>query len=124
MMMEPKISETLGFISTSTWLIAVEDLVNVCINHANIIHIFSHFTTDLINALPGISSINMVQHATIYEAVFCMSSTPSSGGTTGLCNPFLINGSTNTFPRIRPCYESGDVINRDGVLRGVCAECL
>jgi hypothetical protein len=26
--------------------------------------------TDLINALPGNSSLNTVQHATIYEAVF------------------------------------------------------
>jgi hypothetical protein len=44
---------------------------------------------------------------------------------TGLYNPFLSNGSVNTFPRIGPCYENGDVIsNRDGVFRGVCAECL
>jgi hypothetical protein len=78
--------------------------------------------TDLINALPGNSSINTVQHATIDEAVFSMSSAPSSGGTTELCKPFLSNGSVNTFPRIGPCYESGDVINnRDGVFCWVCA---
>jgi hypothetical protein len=54
-----------------------------------------------------------------------MSSAPSSGGRTGLCNPPLGNGSVNTFPRIGPGYESGDVINNiDGVFRGVCAECL
>jgi hypothetical protein len=80
---------------------------------------------DLIDALPGNSSVNMVQHATIDKAVFSMSSAPSSGGTTWLCNPFLSNGSVNAFPRIGPCYESGDVINtRDGIFRGVCAECL
>jgi hypothetical protein len=48
--------------------------------------------TDSINALPGNSSVNTVHHATIDEAVFSMSSAPSSGGTTGLCNPFLNNG--------------------------------
>jgi hypothetical protein len=32
--------------------------------------------TDLINALPGNSSVNAVQHATIVEAVFSMSSAP------------------------------------------------
>jgi hypothetical protein len=31
----------------------------------------------------------------------------------------------NTFPRIGPCYKCGDVINnRDGVFRGIRAECL
>jgi hypothetical protein len=34
----------------------------------------------------------------IYDAVFSMSSALSSGGTTGLCNPFLINGLVNTLP--------------------------
>jgi hypothetical protein len=58
-----------------------------------------HIVTDLINALPGNSFVNTVQHATIDEAVFSMSSAPSSGGTTGLCNPFLSNGSVNTLPR-------------------------
>jgi hypothetical protein len=81
--------------------------------------------TDLINALSGNSSVNIVQHATIYEAVFSMSSEPSSGGTAGLCNPVLGNGSVNTFPRVGPWYESGDVItNIDGVFRGVRAEQL
>jgi hypothetical protein len=56
---------------------------------------------DLINAFPGNSSVNTVQYATIYEAVFSMSSAPSSGGKTGLCNPFLSNGSVDTFPRKR-----------------------
>jgi hypothetical protein len=79
--------------------------------------------TDLINTLPGNSSVNVVQHATIDEVVFSMSSTLSSGGITGLCNPFLSNGSVNTFPHIGLCYESGDVINnRDSVFHGVCAE--
>jgi hypothetical protein len=57
--------------------------------------------TDLINALPGNSSLNTVQHATTNESVFSMSSEPSSGGTTGLCNPFLSNVFLNTLPRKR-----------------------
>jgi hypothetical protein len=56
---------------------------------------------DLIKALPGNSSVNMDQYAKIVEAVFSMLSAPSSGGTTGLCNPFLSNGSENTLPRKR-----------------------
>jgi hypothetical protein len=84
-----------------------------------------HIVIDLINTLPGNSSVNTVQHAVINEAMFSMSSTPSSGGTTGLCNPFLSNSLVNTFPCIRPCKESGDVINnRDSVFCGVYAECL
>jgi hypothetical protein len=64
----------------------------------------------LINALPGNSFVNTVQHATIDEAVFSMSAS-SSSGTTGFCNPFLSIGSVNIFPHIGPCCESGDVIN-------------
>jgi hypothetical protein len=55
--------------------------------------------TDLINALPGNSSVNTVQHATTDEAVFSISSAQSSGGTTALCKPFLSNGSVNTLSR-------------------------
>jgi hypothetical protein len=54
--------------------------------------------TDLFNALPGNISVNTAQNATIDEAVFSMSCVPSSYGTTGLCNPFLSNGSINTLP--------------------------
>jgi hypothetical protein len=69
--------------------------------------------------------VNTVQYAIIDGAVFSMSSTPNSGGTAGLCKAFISNGSVNTFPRICPCYESGDIINsRDGVFRGVCVDCL
>lgn len=72
--------------------------------------------------MPGNSSANTVQHATIDDAVFSMSSAPSSGGITGLCHLFLTNGSVYTFPCTRTCYENGDVINyRDGVFHGVCA---
>jgi hypothetical protein len=81
-----------------------------------------NIVTDLINALSGSSSVNTVQHAVIDEVVFSMSSAPSSGGKTGLLHPLLGNGSVNTFQRIGPCYESGDVINnRDGVFRQICA---
>jgi hypothetical protein len=73
------------------------------------LQIFAAFTAanmenivkDLINALPGNSSVNTVQHATIDEAVFSMMSAPSSVGTTGLCNPFLSNGSLKKLPRKR-----------------------
>jgi hypothetical protein len=78
----------------------------------------------MINALSGNSSVNTVQHAIIDKVVFPMSSAQSSGGTTGLCNPFISNGSVIIFPHIGSCYESDDIINRDGVFRGVCAECL
>jgi hypothetical protein len=57
-----------------------------------------NIVTDLMNVLPGNSSVNTVQHATIDEAMFSMSSALSSGGTTGLCNPFLSNDSVNTLP--------------------------
>jgi hypothetical protein len=58
----------------------------------------NYIVIDLINSLPGNSSVNTAQQATIDEAVFSMSSAPSSGGTTGLCNQFLSNGSINTLP--------------------------
>jgi hypothetical protein len=60
-----------------------------------------NIVTDFINALPGNSSVNTVEQATIDEAVFSMSSAPSSSGTTELCIPFLSNGSVNTLPRKR-----------------------
>jgi hypothetical protein len=47
-----------------------------------------------------------------------MRSAPSNSRITGLCNPFLSNARVNTFPRIGPGYESGDIINKDGVFRG------
>jgi hypothetical protein len=79
-----------------------------------------YIITDFINALPGNSSVNMAQHATISEFVFSMLSGPSSGGTTWLCNLFLGNVWVEIFLRIGPCYESGDVINnRYGIFRGV-----
>jgi hypothetical protein len=49
----------------------------------------------VINALPGNSFVNTVQHATVDEAVFSISSAPSSGGTRGLYDQFLSNGSVN-----------------------------
>jgi hypothetical protein len=71
--------------------------------YTNYIKIFQievvDIVTDSINALPGNSSVNTVQHVTIDEVVFSMSSVQSSGGTTGLCNPFLRNGSVNKLPR-------------------------
>jgi hypothetical protein len=60
-----------------------------------------NLVSDLINALPGNSYVNTVRHATIGEAVSSVSFTPSSGGTTELCNPFLSNDSVNTLLRNR-----------------------
>jgi hypothetical protein len=62
--------------------------------------------------LPGNSSVNTVEHATIDEAMFSMSSAPSSGGTTGLRNPFLNNDSANKLPH-RQCRHTR--VNRDHV---------
>jgi hypothetical protein len=67
-----------------------------------------HIVTDFINALPGNSSVNTIQHATIDEV-----------GTTRLCNPILSNGSVNTLR-----VNSDASKKRNGVFRGVCAECL
>jgi hypothetical protein len=71
------------------------------------IHVY--IVTDLINSLPGNIPVNTAQHATIGEAVFSMSSAPSSGGTTGLCNPFLSSGSVTHF------RVSGDASNNRAV---------
>lgn len=87
------------------------------------LHYYSR--TDLITALPGSSSVNMIHHAAIHEVVFSMSSVVSSGGTSGLCNQLVGNGLVNTFPCIGLYYERGDIVNnRDGVFHGVCAMCL
>jgi hypothetical protein len=98
------------------------DIIHLCTPRCEAIWITECTVTDLINAFPGNRSVNVVQHATTDEVVFYMWSAPSSGGTTGLCNTILDNGSVNTFPRIGPCCEIGDVINnRVGVFRGVRA---
>jgi hypothetical protein len=49
-----------------------------------------HFgnVTDSINTLPVNSSVNTVQHATVDEAVFSMSSVPSSGEQGGCATHF------------------------------------
>jgi hypothetical protein len=45
--------------------------------HFNLLH---YIVTDLINALPGNSSVNTVQHATIEEAVFSVDPTDATIG--------------------------------------------
>jgi hypothetical protein len=66
--------------------------------------ILLNILTVLIKATPDNSSLNTVQDPTVDEAVFSMSSAPSSGWTTRLWNLFLNNRA------------SGDVIkNRAGV---------
>jgi hypothetical protein len=74
--------------------------------------------TDLINALPGNSSVNMVQHATIDKAVFYVVRTEQRWNN-GIMQPV---SKQRLGENLR---VSGDVINnRDGVFRGVCAECI
>jgi hypothetical protein len=46
--------------------------------------------TDLINALPGNSSVNMVQHATIEGAVFSVSAVTSHSGGWRSCDMFPV----------------------------------
>jgi hypothetical protein len=48
-----------------------------------------HIVTDSINALPGNSYVNTVQHATIDEAVFSMSSASSNSRNRVLCDQLL-----------------------------------
>jgi hypothetical protein len=40
--------------------------------------VYIHIVTDLINALPGNSSVNTVQHATIAEAMFSVDPTDTA----------------------------------------------
>jgi hypothetical protein len=47
---------------------------------SKVLFLFLHIVTDLINALPGNRSLNTVQHATIEEAVFSVSSVTSRSG--------------------------------------------
>jgi hypothetical protein len=54
----------------------------------NIIFVEINIVTDLINGLPGNSSVNTVQHATVDEAVFSMYSALSSGGKRGYASRF------------------------------------
>jgi hypothetical protein len=48
-----------------------------------------YIVTDLINALPGNSSVNTAQHATIDEVVFSMSSEPSNSRNGILCDQLV-----------------------------------
>jgi hypothetical protein len=43
-------------------------------------HVYKGIVTDLINALPGNSSVNTVQHAIIEEAVFYVSTAKARSG--------------------------------------------
>jgi hypothetical protein len=86
--------------------------------------------TDLINAMAGNSSKHGPTRNNRWDSVFCVVrvtpnagngpvnspcdtwhvfsvwSTPSNSRTTGLCNPFVRNGSVNKFPCIGPCYAT------------------
>jgi hypothetical protein len=67
---------------------------------------------DLINALPGNSSVNMVQHTTIDEAVFSMSSAP--------CSVLLMARSTRSFTR-DTCFLCG---LGHATIEGLCFLCV
>jgi hypothetical protein len=48
---------------------------NAVFDNIDTVHLELHIVTDLINALPGNSSVNAAQHATIEEAVFSVDPT-------------------------------------------------
>jgi hypothetical protein len=75
--------------------------------------------TDLMNALPGNSSVNTVQHATTDEDVFYVVRADKRWNN-GVMQPVSKQRhSKHTSP-----YTMTSSKNRDGVLRGVCAVCL
>jgi hypothetical protein len=63
-----------------------------------------HTVTDFINALPGNSSVKTVQHATIDEVVFSMSSAPSNSRNGVLCDQLLGYATVLT---IKLCFLCG-----------------
>jgi hypothetical protein len=60
--------------------------------------------TDLINALPGSSSVNTVLYATIEEAMFSMSFAPSKSRNGVLCDQWL---GYATVLAIKLCFLCG-----------------
>jgi hypothetical protein len=63
-----------------------------------------NIVTDLFKILSDSGSVNTSKYATVQGKLFSMRSAQSNSRSTGLYNPFLINVSVNTFPRIGPCY--------------------
>jgi hypothetical protein len=79
-----------------------------------------HIVTDLIDALPGNSSVNTVQHATIDGGSFLCS--PRWAAVERDYAPVSKERLGKHISSYQTCYEIGDIINnRDGVFRGVCA---
>jgi hypothetical protein len=68
--------------------------------------------TDLINALPGNSSVNTVKHATIGEAVFSMSSAP---------HPVPVTDQWTRSPTRNTCFLCGF---RHAKIEGLCFLCV
>jgi hypothetical protein len=68
--------------------------------------------TDLINALPGNSSVNTVQHATIDEAVFSMSSAQ---------HPALLTDKSTRNETRDTCFLCG---LRHATIEGLCFLCV
>jgi hypothetical protein len=103
------------------WMVCValeKEMSEEVIHQCN--RMLKYNVTDLINALPDNSSVNTVQHATIDQTVFPMSSALSSGGSTGLCNPFLSNGSVNTLQ----CWQwRHTTVDGDHVTCSLCGPC-
>jgi hypothetical protein len=96
------------------------------------VHIWNSIVTDLINALSGYSYVNMVQHATIDEAVFSMSSAPSNSWNGVICDQLLgyapvltielfsvwsMPRSYSEIPRINPCGGGVGYLHRDPASR-------
>jgi hypothetical protein len=55
--------------------------------------------------------------------VFSMSSAPSSGATTGLCNSFLSNGSVNIPCVLAPRQWRHITVDREHVVCFLCGPC-
>jgi hypothetical protein len=86
------------------------------LNCVNVRSVQKYIVMDLINAVPGNSSVNTVQHATLDEAVFSVSSAP---------RPVLITDQLTRslthdvfFLWSAPCNNRGAVFS----VRGPCRE--
>jgi hypothetical protein len=71
-----------------------------------------NIVTDLINVLPGDTSVNTVQHATIDEAVFSMSSAP---------RPVLLRDKSTRSLTCGMCSLCG---LRHSTIEGLCFLCV
>jgi hypothetical protein len=82
---------------------------NICLFIANLLcwRLYNNTVTDLINALPGNSSVNTIQHATIEEAVFSVD--PTSAPIDWLDSDHVICVYYDAYP-FRGCISKSDRI--------------